>query len=250
MRKGLLAVVLVTAVAFAGPAPYAASVMPGGDIASRVTQVDRDGDKSTAVALVKELQEVVAKDPKPDNLLLLGRACLTAAELYRYEYEKGTNMEARDRRLLGREGDEYARIGHDAMDGLPNSMSEKWRIKADLYATMIRSLYKGEKYVNEMDGAMEKALKLDPKNPNALLTATKRPLFAEPKHGGDPQKAFELIARVLEIDPNMELAIAFRGVAYEKLGQLDKAKADWHRALEINPKSQLAIDKLKEHEKN
>jgi tetratricopeptide (TPR) repeat protein len=249
MKKGLLAFALVISCVAMGRGLPSACAAPNADLATRVTQVDRDGDLDGALALIQELQEAVAKDPSPETYLLLGRACLTVAELRRYAYEKATDMDPRDRRLLGREGDEVARIGHDAMDALPDTMSEKWRIKADLYATMIRSLYKGEKFVNEMDAAMEEALELDPKNPNALLTATKRPLFAEEKHGGDPKKALELIGRVLEIDPNMELAIAFRGVAYEKLGQMDKALADWRRALELNPKSRLALDKLQEHEK-
>ncbi len=249
MKNGVfgLGLAFVVVAMASGLHPACAAASP--DLEARAVQVDRDGDLDGALALIAELQAAVAEKPAPETYLLLGRACLTVAELRRYAYEKGTDMDPRDRRLLGRDGDRVANIGHEAMDELPDTMSEKWRIKADLYATMIRSLYKGEKFVNEMDDAMEMALKLDPKNPNALLTATKRPLFAEEKHGGDPKKAFELIARVLEIDPNMELAIAFRGVAYEKLGDMDKAVADWNRALELNPKSRLALDKLEAHKK-
>ena len=250
MRKGVLSCGVILVAALSSAWLHAASAAASPELESRALKIDRDGDLDGALALVAELQAAVLANPKDaDTALLLGRACLTVAELRRYAYEKGEDMDPRERRLLGRQGDDYARIGHGALDTLPDSISEKWRIKADLYATMIRSLYKGEKYINEMDDAMDRAIKLDPKNPHALLTATKRPLFADEKHGGDPKKAFDLITRVLAIDPNMELAIAFRGVAYEKLGQMDKALADWHRALELNPKSRLALDKLASHEK-
>jgi tetratricopeptide (TPR) repeat protein len=171
----------------------------------------------------------------------------TAAEVRRYQYEKGTDMDPRDRRLLGRTIDEVAKIGHDAMDALPEDDSERWRIKADLYMTMIRSYYKGNKYIDSMESAVKKALELDPKNPNALVTAAKRPLFAEEQHGGNVPEALDLLNRALEIDPDLERAIAFRGIAYEVMGEKDKAIAEWKRALALNPKSQLAIDKLEQH---
>ena len=115
------------------------------DLATLAAKADRDSDLDAAIALVPLLQDRVAADPSIDNRLLLGRNCLTIAEIKRYEYEKAKDMDPRDRRLLGRSGDEYAKIGHDAVDPLPNDNSEKWRIKADLYGTMIRSLYKGDR---------------------------------------------------------------------------------------------------------
>lgn len=218
------------------------------DLSAEVDRVERDSDLEGALKLVEALQARTVSNAKPEDLMLLGRAALTAAEVRRYQYEKGNDMDPRDRRLLGRMIDEVAKIGHDAMDALPEDMSERWRIKADLYMTMIRSYYKGNKYIDAMDAALAKAIELDPENPNALVSAAKRPLFAEEKHGGDVPEALELLSHALEIDPNLERAIAFRGVAYDELGDTDKAIADWKRALELNPKSQLAIDMLERRE--
>ncbi len=217
------------------------------DLTADVARVERDSDLEGALKLVEALQARTVSNAKPEDLMLLGRAALTAAEVRRYQYEKGDDMDPRDRRLLGRTIDEVAKIGHDAMDALPEDMSERWRIKADLYMTMIRSYYKGNKYIDAMDSAMEKALTLDPQNPNALVSAAKRPLFAEDQHGGDVPEALELLDRALEIDPDLERAVAFRGVAYDELGDTDKAIAEWKRALELNPKSQLPKDMLEQH---
>jgi len=217
------------------------------DLAPVVAQVERDADMEGALALITELQRRMEADSSAANRMLLGRACLVVAEVRRYDYEKAEDMDPRDRRLLGRTIDDVARIGHTALDKLPDDSSEKWRIKADLYATMIRSLYKGNKYVNEMDEATEKALKFGPDNPYALLTASKRPLFAEEEHGGDVPKALKLLDRAIEIEPEFERAHAFRGVAYEKMGKLDDAIKEWKYSLELNPKSGLAKDKMEEH---
>ncbi len=216
------------------------------DLAVLVEKAERNSDLEAALALITELQSRVAADPSQQNRLLLGRACLVAAEVRRYDYEKATNMDPRDRRLLGRTIDDVARIGHDALDGLPDDNSEKWRMKADLYGTMIRSMYKGNKYVNEMEDATEKAVKLGPDNPYALLTASKRPLFAEEEHGGNIPEALALLDHAIELDPKFERAHAFRGIAYEVLGRIDDAIVEWKLALEINPKSRLAADKLNE----
>jgi len=209
--------------------------------------VEREADLEGALKLIEALQARTVSNAKPADLMLLGRATLTAAEVRRYAYEKGSDMDPRDRRLLGRTIDEVAKIGHDAMDAMPEDNSERWRIKADLYMTMIRSYYKGNKYIDAMDLAQDKALELDPNNANALVTAAKRPLFAEEQHGGDVPKALELLNRALDINPNLERAVTFRGVAYELMGEKDKAIAEWQRALALNPKSQLATDKLEQH---
>jgi tetratricopeptide (TPR) repeat protein len=167
----------------------------------------------------------------------------------RFDYEQAEGkMDPRDRRLLGRTIDEVARIGLDALAQVPDSLSEKWRMSADFYGTMIRSNYKGSRYVQEMDHAMARALELDPANPLALLTASKRPLFAEEGQGGDVPAAMDLLNKALELDPELERAYAFRGAAYEKLGELDKAIADWRKALSLAPNSRMAKQKLADHE--
>jgi len=143
----------------------------------------RHYDMEAAKELIPKYQAIVEQNRTDDNLMELGRAARLAAELMRLEYEKNDELDPRDARLLGRDIDDVARIGHDAMDALPDS-SEKFRIKADLWGTMIRSNFKGKLYGDNMEEAMEKAVDLDPENPQALVTRSKIPLFAEEKHLG------------------------------------------------------------------
>ena len=178
----------------------------------------------------------------PAAKLALAEAALTYAEMRRFEYGQSDTTPEK-KRSLGAEIDKAAGTGHDALKSLEDT-SEKFRIQADLYATMIRTKYHGKRYAKRMDKAMEKALELDPKNYKAYVTACKRPLFATEKYGGDLDKAMELLAKSLELAPGYERALVMRGIAYEKLGDLDKAKADWNKVLSANPNSRSAKENL------
>ncbi len=212
------------------------------ELRSRAERVQREYDLPAAEALMADLKAFAIESPSDDAWMTLARVTLLVAELRRMEYET-TEVDPREKRLLGRTIDDAARIGHDALGKAPN-ISEKWRIKADLFGTMIRSKYKGNKYSGEMDRATERALELDPKNASAIVTGSKRALFAKPGQGGDVPAALKMLDRALEIDPDHERALIFRGMAYEKLGNDDLAEMDWKKALESNPHSRLAKDNL------
>ena len=213
------------------------------ELRKRAELVQREYDLPLAEALMGELQFFVKENPGGEPHLTLAHVALLVAELRRMDYET-TNIEPREKRLLGRTIDEAARIGHQALNKAP-TVSEKWRIKADLFGTMIRSKYKGNKYGGEMDKATEKALELDPENASAIVTGSKRGLFAKPGQGGDIPAALEMLNRALDIDPNHERALIFRGIAYEKIGEDDLAEEDWTRALKLNPRSRLAKKNLR-----
>lgn len=216
----------------------------------RLLQAEHNYDTDEALKLIDALQAHIATEPSVPASMALARAALIVAESRRYEYEKAEGvMDPRDRRLLGRTIDDVATIGLGALANVPDSLSEKWRMSADFYGTMIRSNYKGSKFVTELETATDRAVELDPSNPFALITASKRPLFAEDNRGGDVPVAMEFLNKAIEIDPKLDRAYAFRGAGYEKLGEMDKAVADWKKALELAPNSRLAREKLDEYEK-
>ncbi len=216
----------------------------------RLVQAEKNYDTDEALKLVDEIQAHVAAEPSVEANIALARAALIVAESRRYDYEKAEGvMDPRDRRLLGRTIDDVASIGLAALAQVPDTLSEKWRMSADFYGTMIRSNYKGSKYVQELESSTERAVELDPSNPFALITASKRPLFAEENRGGDVPVAMDYLNKAIEIDPSLERAYAFRGVGYESLGEMDKAVADWKKALQLAPNSRLAKDKLADFEK-
>jgi len=137
-----------------------------------------------------ELQSCVIENPSDESFMTLARVALLV-ELRRMEYET-TDADPRNKRLLGRTIDDAAKVGHDALKKVPN-VSEKWRMQADLFGTMIRSKYKGNKYGGEMDKATERARKMDPNNASAIVTECKRLLFATKGHGGDVPAALEML---------------------------------------------------------
>ena len=206
-----------------------------------------EAKKAYSVELAEDLfpdvQAQFDTTPSEQNGWLLAKSALLLAELTRMEYE---SMEAspRDIRLKGRHIDEVAQIGLDTLKKLPK-VSERYRIEADFLGTMIRSRYKGKKYSSRMEDATEKALELGPDNPEAMITAAKRPLFASDSHGGDVPKALAYLDKALAINPDHEQALVFHGIAQEKLGHSEEARADWSRALDINPASKLASEQLK-----
>ena len=56
------------------------------------------------------------------------------------------------------------------------------------------------------------------------------------------RKMFDI---AIEVNPVHAKAYFFRGLAYEKMGQLQQAKDNYVQALTFKPDYQLAIDKLK-----
>ena len=211
-------------------------------LVANVEKAERNYDLPLAESLMEDLHAYTRGRTEEQALWALARVSLVVAELRRMDYETGEEG-PREKRILGRTIDEAAELGHAALDALPDS-SETWRLRADLYATMIRSKYKGNKYGRKMENATERALELGPDNPNAIVTGSKKPLFAGSNHGGDVSKALELLNKALEIDPDHERALIFRSIAYDKIDMPEQANGDRNRALELNPKSRLAREKV------
>jgi len=127
-------------------------------------------------------QSVLA-DTAPAAGLEFAEASLLVAELLRGRYEHD-ELGRDGRREVGREIDRVAEAALAVLETLPQS-SERYRLAADLYGTLIRSRFRGMKYQPKLEQAVDKALELDPKNAHAWVTKARRPLFAKPRHGGD-----------------------------------------------------------------
>lgn len=213
------------------------------DVAAQVGEARLGYDLAAAAAVFAEAVTLAEGSPSEETNLLLGRAAVLLAELRRFDYEEKDHLRPLERRLLGREVDAAAKVGHNALDAVEDC-SEKYRMKADLWATMIRSSYKGKKYENEMENAKERALALDPRNPKAHITAAKRPLFAPVKRGGDLDLAMMHLNTALKLDPECEMGLIFRGIAYDKQDNRDSAIKDWKRAVELNPSCRPAKENI------
>lgn len=169
----------------------------------------------------------------------LARADLAVASMLRVEFEAEPDGRREARRVLGQRIDVYAEEGLEALADCPES-SERWRIEADLLATMIRSNFRAKKYEDRLKGAIDRALELDETNARAWVSSAKPFLYAEERHGGDPVEAVRRLDRALELHPDLESALVLRAYAHDLLGRPEAARADLDRALRLNPQCRPA----------
>lgn len=200
------------------------------DLAAAVRRYDADA----AVAALGRARELDRTAPAPATVLLRVRAALAAAELLRVRFEQASKDDAPGRTVLGQRIDAAAEEGLALLDRLPGG-SERYRVEADLVATMIRSDFRARKYEARFATAVAKALELDPRNARAVLAAAKPLVFAPVEHGRDLPKAVETLTRALALDPALEAARLLRAFALDAQGEHEAARRDWRAALAANP---------------
>lgn len=200
------------------------------DLAAAVRRYDADA----AVAALGRARELDRTAPAPATVLLRVRAALAAAELLRVRFEQASKDDAQGRTVLGQRIDAAAEEGLALLDRLPGG-SERYRVEADLVATMIRSDFRARKYEARFATAVAKALELDPRNARAVLAAAKPLVFAPVEHGRDLPKAVETLTRALALDPALEAARLLRAFALDAQDEHEAARRDWRAALAANP---------------
>ncbi len=207
--------------------------MDSKDLAQRFEQARFNFDRELAETLLPEYQQAAQLAQTERGWLNFATASLLLAELRRGVYEH-KQQDKKARRQLGKDIDIVAKAAIKALQAQPES-SENYRLQADLMGTMIRSKFKGMKYQSKLEQALKMALQLDENNANAWVSQARRPLFAPAKHGGNPELALEHLNRALAIEPGHVQALLFTGAAWYKLGDIEKAEANWDRAQRINP---------------
>lgn len=222
----------------------AASAATLGELQMQYDEANRKYDTVLAEKTYAATKEFAEANPSPENTLALAEAALLVASLKRLEFGiDEDDMNYKDKRSLGKEIDTAAEVGQAAVAALPES-SEKYRIMADLYGTMIRTDFQGKRYGDKMTEAAEKAIALDGKNPLALVTGSKRLVFAKERRGGDMEKGLDRLNKALEIDPNCLSALVLRGYAHERSDDLAAARKDWEAAVALNPNCRPAKECL------
>jgi hypothetical protein len=199
-------------------------------------------DLEQAEQLLPQYEQAMDTGTNEQAILDFASASLLVAELKRGIYEQAS-IAKKDKRVLGREIDKIAGAALAALEQAAQT-SERYRLEADLLGTMIRSKFKGMKYQPRLEQALETSLQLDERNANTWVSLAKRPLFALPKQGGDPQLALEHLNNALAYDPRHVQALLFRGAAHAKLGQTALAEQDWAAATALNPNTADARDRL------
>jgi tetratricopeptide (TPR) repeat protein len=212
-------------------------------VTGEVARAERRWDGEAAVAALSNARALARSAPGPATAGLQIRAGLLAAELLRVRFEQAAAGPPGERERLGQQIDAFAEEALALVAAQPES-SERYRLEADLLATMIRSDFRAKKYEARFNAAVARARELDPRNPRALVAAAKPFLFAPPGRGRDPAQGIELLDRALAIDPRLESALLLRALGREQLGDRAGAEADWRTALGLNPDCAPARESL------
>jgi hypothetical protein len=212
-------------------------------VTREVARAERRWDGDAAVAALTNARALARSAPGPAAAALQIRAGLLTAELLRVRFERAAGGPAGERERLGQQIDAFAEEALALLVAQPES-SERYRLEADLLATMIRSDFRAKKYEARFNAAVARARELDPANPRALVAAAKPFLFAPPGRGRDPARGIELLDRALALDRRLEAALLLRAFAREQLGDRVGAEADWRTALGFNPDCAPARESL------
>jgi hypothetical protein len=234
------------AIAVAFPALVLAASDDRAAVERAVASAERTWDTGAAVEALSRARTLHRAAPSPATALLQVRAGLLAAELLRVEYELARSAASPGRDTLGQRIDASAEEALALLPALP-ATSERWRIEADLIATMIRSDFRAKKYEARLRAAIAEARRLDPGNARAIVSEAKPFLFAPPEHGRDLRAGIALLDRALALDPRLEPALLLRAFARDQLDERAAAEADWRAALALNPDCRPAREALAAH---
>ena len=131
-------------------------------------------------------------------------------------------------------------------EALPES-SEKYRRVADLRGTLIRSKFRAKKHRKKMEADADRAIELDPRNARAYVSKAKLFLFADGRHGGDVERALDLLQHAQELDGSLETAQLLYAHGLEASGRAEDALRRYREIFERNPScrpARIAIDEL------
>jgi len=210
----------------------------------RIKNARLEYDLDGAREIVTEIGEVIPLDAGEEEQYMAARAILLLTELKRFDFEERyEELSRQERREIGREIDDIAKDGMDRIARMAES-SERYRLEADFIALQIRSKYHATKFRKRMTEAADRALEMDPDNAHAYVSVCRPYLFAKPKQGGDVGKALELLNKAVDLDPTLEMASVFLAIAYDKMGEADRAEEILKQVVEYNPHSKIATERL------
>ena len=203
--------------------------------------------RSYSLESVNRLIDEMTTEHIAESPAALAETNLIKAELLRFEWET-LPEDAEDREHVADELDAAAWAGLEHCKPLSES-SETFRLRADLLGTLIRSRYRAKKHRAEMEADAERAIELDSENARAYVSKAKPLLFASERHGGDIEKAIELLDKALALDDSLENAKLLRAYGLEQLDERDAALVLYREILQRNPQCRPAEHAISELER-
>lgn len=120
---------------------------------------------------------------------------------------------------------------------LDDTFSESHRLLASFYGRLIalKGGMAGMTYGPMNEEEIQKALTLDPKNPQAHLELGISRVNTPPQFGGDLEVGINAIEKAISLNPNLDMAYYHLGRALIKKGDKEKGKEAFQKGLQINP---------------
>ena len=213
------------------------------DPATELAEATRTYDLERARALVVTFTD----SDDTHTVSLRVTAHLLVAELLRMEFSYLPEAESKARRALGQEIDAAAEAGLEQIDKLPES-SEKYRLKADLLGTKIRSNYRAGKLKGPLNSAIKEALRQDPKNAHAYVTKAKTLIFRPSPSKEELRGALDLLETADSLDKDLEQGRLLAAYAHMQMGETRQATELWQQCLRENPDCVPAARELEPHQ--
>ena len=117
----------------------------------------------------------------------------------------------------------------------PNS-SQAHQLLADLLGQLAPNVMGGGmKYGQRSTDEADKAIALDPKNPDAYITRGISYLYTPEAFGGNKPKAFEFFNKAVQLDPQMDTARIWLALYHLDAEKFDEALREINEALRLNP---------------
>lgn len=140
-----------------------------------------------------------------------------------------------DDKLVKKSAEAGISAAEKAVQLSPDS-SEAHRLLGDLLGELIpHVLAGGPRYGPRSTKEAEKAIELDPKNPNAFVARATNYFFAPAAFGGSKEKAIEMLKKAIELDPSSDTAHIRLAQVYLAQGQREDAVREINVARQLNP---------------
>jgi tetratricopeptide (TPR) repeat protein len=147
-------------------------------------------------------------------------------------------------KLIKRAAEEGVAAAETAAKLSPNS-SEAHRLLGELLGELIPHVFAGGiRYGERSTKEIERAIQLDPHNPNAYVARATSYFFTPQKFGGSKEKAADMLKKAIATEPDSdaaETAHVWLAVVYQALGQKENAVSEITQAVKLNPERQFTL---------
>jgi tetratricopeptide (TPR) repeat protein len=206
---------------------------PADDVITRARQARDRGDVDGLETLLKSAHEEASRTGSPDSYI---RIALFADWLVEAAQDHQND------KLVKQASEEGLAAAERAVKLSPDS-SEAHRLLGNLLGELIPHVFAGGiRYGDRATKEIEKAIQLDPRNPNAYVARGTTYFFAPEKFGGSKEKAVDMLKKAIATEPDSDAAQTahvWLAVVYQSLGQKQNAVSEITQALKLNPERQF-----------